>query len=107
MKVLKPRLFDMRMKETEAKLAQLGGEADIFGRIRNYVMQPYQMVKDLRTREQTGYISRVLDGDIDQFIKAYLMKKAGTLSAAVDDIEDWKTGRLKIDELAIAIVDCS
>jgi peptide chain release factor 2 len=89
MKVLKSRLFDMRMKEQEAKLAQLGGEKrDIaFGsQIRNYVMQPYQLVKDLRTKEQTGDINRVLDGDIDQFIKAYLMKKAaGTLSAAVDD----------------------
>jgi peptide chain release factor 2 len=92
MKVLKSRLFDLRMRETEAKLAQLGGEKrDIaFGsQIRNYVMQPYQMVKDLRTREQTGDINRVLDGDIDQFIKAYLMKKAaGTLSTAVDDTED-------------------
>ncbi len=79
MKVLKSRLFDMRLKETEARLAQLGGEKrDIaFGsQIRNYVMQPYQLVKDLRTKEQTGDINRVLDGDIDQFIKAYLMKKA-------------------------------
>src|SRR4029077_18296619 len=92
MKVLKSRLFDLKMKEQEAKLAQLGGEKrDIaFGsQIRNYVMQPYQMVKDLRTKEQTGDINRVLDGDIDPFIKAYLMKKAaGTLSAvAEDDVE--------------------
>src|SRR3954471_17048634 len=68
MKVLKSRLFDMKTKEQEAKLAQLGGEKrDIaFGsQIRNYVMQPYQMVKDLRTREQTGDVNRVLDGDID------------------------------------------
>jgi peptide chain release factor 2 len=89
MKVLKSRLFDMKMKEQEAKLAQLGGEKrDIaFGsQIRNYVLQPYQMVKDLRTKEQTGDVNRVLDGDIDPFIKAYLMKKAsGTLSAATDD----------------------
>jgi peptide chain release factor 2 len=93
MKVLKSRLFDMKTKEQEAKLAQLGGEKrDIaFGsQIRNYVMQPYQMVKDLRTREQTGDVNRVLDGDIDQFIKAYLMKKAaGALAApsAADDDE--------------------
>ena len=83
MKVLKSRLFDIRMKEQEAKLAQLGGEKrDIaFGsQIRNYVLQPYQLVKDLRTKEQTGDVNRVLDGDIDMFIKAYLMKKAaGTL----------------------------
>jgi peptide chain release factor 2 len=49
-------------------------------------MQPYQMVKDLRTREQTGDVNRVLDGDIDQFIKAYLMKKAaGALLVPTDD----------------------
>jgi peptide chain release factor 2 len=83
MKVLRARLYDIRMKEQEAKLAQLGGEKrDIaFGsQIRNYVLQPYQLVKDLRTKEQTGDVNRVLDGDIDMFIKAYLMKKAaGTL----------------------------
>ena len=92
MKVLKSRLFDMKMKEQEARLAQLGGEKrDIaFGsQIRNYVMQPYQMVKDLRTREQTGDVNRVLDGDIDQFIKAYLMKKAaGALLTPTDDDEE-------------------
>jgi peptide chain release factor 2 len=92
MKVLKSRLFDMKTKEQEARLAQLGGEKrDIaFGsQIRNYVMQPYQMVKDLRTREQTGDVNRVLDGDIDPFIKAYLMKKAaGALVAPAADDED-------------------
>ena len=92
MKVLKSRLFDIRMKEQEARLAQLGGEKrDIaFGsQIRNYVMQPYQMVKDLRTREQTGDVNRVLDGDIDGFIKAYLMKKAsGALSAVASEEEE-------------------
>jgi peptide chain release factor 2 len=89
MKVLKSRLFDMRMKEQEARLAQLGGEKrDIaFGsQIRSYVLHPYQMVKDHRTKEQVGDVNRVLDGDIDVFIKSYLMKKAaGALSAAVDD----------------------
>jgi peptide chain release factor 2 len=92
MKVLKARLFDIRVKEQEARLAQLGGEKrDIaFGsQIRNYVLQPYQLVKDLRTKEQTGDVNRVLDGDIDQFIKAYLMKKAAgalvTPTAADDE----------------------
>jgi peptide chain release factor 2 len=95
MKVLKARLFDLKQKEQEAKLAQLGGEKrDIaFGsQIRNYVLQPYQLVKDLRTKEQTSDVNRVLDGDIDDFIKAYLMKKAsGSLqlaSAGGADAED-------------------
>ena len=89
MKVLKSRLFDLKMKEQQAKLDQLGGEKkDIaFGsQIRSYVLQPYQMIKDHRTKEQVGDVNRVLDGDIDGFIKSYLMKKAtGTLSAVAED----------------------
>lgn len=92
MKVLKSRLYDLKTKEQEAKLAQLGGEKrDIaFGsQIRNYVLQPYQLVKDLRTKEQTGDVNRVLDGDIDPFIKAYLMKKAaGALATATEQDSD-------------------
>ena len=92
MKVLKSRLFDRKLKEQQAHLEQLGGEKkDIaFGsQIRNYVMQPYQLVKDLRTKEQTGDVNRVLDGDIDPFIKAYLMKKAaGALAAPTASDED-------------------
>jgi peptide chain release factor 2 len=91
MKVLKARLFDLRMKEQQAKLDQLGGEKkDIaFGhQIRSYVLHPYQMVKDHRTKYEVGDINRVLDGDLDEFIKAYLMAKAsGTLgqASAADD----------------------
>jgi peptide chain release factor 2 len=93
MKVLKARLFDLKMKEQAAKLEQLGGEKrDIaFGsQIRSYVLHPYQLVKDHRTKESMGDVNRVLDGDIDQFIKAFLMKKSsGTLgdSTADDDVE--------------------
>ena len=89
MKVLKSRLYDLRLKEQQAKLESISGEKkDIaFGsQIRSYVLHPYQMVKDHRTKEQVGDINRVLDGDLDPFIKAYLMKKAsGTLSAAAPD----------------------
>ncbi|MEO7190632.1 MAG: peptide chain release factor 2 [Vicinamibacterales bacterium] len=89
MKVLKARLYDMRLKEQQAKLEQLGGEKkDIaFGnQIRSYVLHPYQMVKDHRTKLQVGDITRVLDGDLDEFIKAYLMKRAlGKLETATAD----------------------
>ena len=85
MKVLKSRLYDLKMKEQAAKLEQLGGEKkDIaFGsQIRSYVLHPYQMAKDHRTKEEIGNVDRVLDGDIDPFIKTYLMRKAsGTLGA--------------------------
>jgi peptide chain release factor 2 len=91
MKVLKARLYDLKMKEQQARLDQLGGEKkDIaFGsQIRSYVLHPYQMVKDHRTKEQVGDINRVLDGDIDGFIKSFLMKRAsGTLEAAGDGEE--------------------
>ena len=91
MKVLKARLYDLRIKEQQARLEQISGEKkDIaFGsQIRSYVLHPYQMVKDHRTKEQVGDVDRVLvEGDLDGFIKSYLMKKAsGTLAtAAVDE----------------------
>jgi len=89
MKVLKSRLYDLKLKEQQAKLDQLGGEKkDIaFGsQIRSYVLHPYQMVKDHRTKFQVGDVNRILDGDLDEFIKAYLLKKAmGKLEDTVDD----------------------
>jgi len=89
MKVLKARLYDLRIKEQQARLEQLGGEKkDIaFGsQIRSYVLQPYQMVKDHRTKVQVGDVERVLDGDLDGFIKTYLMRKAaGTLGQPTAD----------------------
>jgi len=89
MKVLRSRLFDLKMKEQQAKLEQLGGEKkDIaFGsQIRSYVLHPYQMVKDHRTKEEAGDVNRILDGDIDVFIKTYLMRKAsGSLAPPTED----------------------
>ena len=83
MKVLKARLYDLKQKENQAKLDQIGGAKQqiAFGsQIRSYVLHPYQLVKDHRTKEQVGDINRVLDGDIDGFIKTYLMKRSsGTL----------------------------
>jgi peptide chain release factor 2 len=92
MKVLKARLFDLKTKEQAAKLEQIGGEKrDIaFGsQIRSYVLQPYQMIKDHRTKVEVGDVNRELDGDLDGFIKTYLMQKAsgtlGTPAAAGDE----------------------
>jgi peptide chain release factor 2 len=89
MKVLKARLYDLRLKEQQARLDQLGGiKKDIaFGsQIRSYVLHPYQLVKDHRTKEQMGDVNRVLDGDIDGFIKTFLMQKSsGTLGQQVPD----------------------
>ena len=85
MHVLKARLYDMKVKEQQAKLQQItGAKKDIgFGsQIRSYVLQPYQMIKDHRTKLEVGDVNRVLEGDLDPFIKTYLMQKAsGTLGA--------------------------
>jgi peptide chain release factor 2 len=89
MHVLKARLYDLKQKEQLANLEKIGGiKRDIaFGsQIRSYVLHPYQLVKDHRTKEQIGDVNRVLDGDIDPFIKAYLMMKSnGTLAQTPDD----------------------
>ncbi len=90
MKVLRSRLYDMKLKEQQAELDRLGGEKKeiAFGsQIRSYVLHPYQMVKDHRTKYQEGDVTNVLDGDIDSFIKTYLMaKSSGTLGVpTVDD----------------------
>ena len=80
MKVLKARLYDLKQKEQQDRLEEIGGEKKAIGfgsQIRSYVLHPYQMVKDLRTKVETGAVDRVLDGDFDPFIKAYLIQKAG------------------------------
>ncbi|HUL73989.1 MAG TPA: peptide chain release factor 2 [Vicinamibacterales bacterium] len=92
MKVLKARLYDLKQKEQQAKLDELGGEKKgiAFGsQIRSYVLQPYQMIKDHRTKFQVGDVNRVLDGDLDDFIKAFLMKKAmGKLETVAPSDDD-------------------
>jgi peptide chain release factor 2 len=81
MKVLKSRLYEVRKKEQEEKLGKLLSEKkDIAwgSQIRSYVFQPYQLVKDHRTATETGNVNAVMDGDIDQFIEAYLIVSSGT-----------------------------
>lgn len=89
MRVLRARLYDMRLKEQQARLDQIGGtKKDIaFGsQIRSYVLHPYRLIKDHRTKMEVGDVDRVLDGDLDGLIKTYLMKKsAGTLGQAEPD----------------------
>lgn len=75
MKVLKARLYELELQRREEELAKLKGpKKDISwgNQIRSYVLQPYRMVKDLRTGHEVGNADRVLDGDIDDFIEAFL-----------------------------------
>jgi len=81
MKVLRARLYEREEeKRAEARAVQHGEKQDnAWGsQIRSYVLQPYQMVKDLRTGVDTGNVSAVLDGDLDLFIDAYLRQPKGT-----------------------------
>ena len=78
MKVLRSRLFDVQRQAQQDRLAEIGGEKKeiAFGsQIRSYVLHPYRMVKDHRTRVEIGDVDRVLDGDLDRFIKSYLLRK--------------------------------
>jgi peptide chain release factor 2 len=75
MKVLKARLFQRQQQESAAQLDQIGGQvmpAEFGSQIRNYVLQPYTLVKDVRTGLEVGNTQSVLDGDIDPFIEAWL-----------------------------------
>ena len=80
MKYLRSRLYEMKLREQSEKLQEINKtKKDIAwgSQIRSYVLHPYKMVKDHRTNIETGNVTRVLDGDIDDFIKAYLMHYGG------------------------------
>ena len=75
MQMLKAKLYLLKEQENAEKAAGIRGEVTEIGwgnQIRSYVMQPYTMVKDHRTSEETGNVDAVLDGEIDPFINAYL-----------------------------------
>jgi peptide chain release factor 2 len=89
--MLRAKLYEAELKKREAKAAaDQAAKTDIgWGhQIRSYVLQPYQMVKDLRTSVATSNTGAVLDGDIDQFMEAALAQKAfGTEAKEVEDVE--------------------
>ena len=75
LRVLKSRLYQLEIEEQEKKIAQIKGvqSANEWGsQIRSYVMHPYSLVKDVRTGYETSQVQSVLDGDLDEFIFAYL-----------------------------------
>jgi peptide chain release factor 2 len=80
LKLLAAKLRRLEEEKRDAELAKLYGERGEIAwgnQIRSYVLQPYQMVKDHRSDEQTGDVNAVLDGDIDRFIMAYLRSRLG------------------------------
>jgi len=84
LKVLRGKLFAMEQQKFRDKVEGLTGEKkgiEWGSQIRSYVLQPYQMVKDTRTRIEIGAVNRVLDGDIDIFMEGYLLKESGERTA--------------------------
>ena len=79
MRILKSRLVELQEEQREAELAKERGAAQDIGfgsQIRSYVLQPYQLVKDLRTGYEVGNAQGVLDGNLDGFVREYLLAKA-------------------------------
>ncbi len=91
MQMLKAKLYMLKKEENADKLSDIRGNVTEIGwgnQIRSYVMQPYKMVKDLRTGEETGNVDAVMDGAIDPFINAYLKwKSVGGSVAVTQDLE--------------------
>ena len=85
MRLLRSRLAELAEEQREEELARERGVAQNTGfgsQIRSYVLHPYQLVKDLRTSHETGNTQAVLDGDIDDFIRSYLLAQAAGKAAA-------------------------
>src|SRR6202158_757170 len=85
MRLLKSRLVEMDLEKREGEMAVLRGDhidASFGTQIRSYVLHPYTMVKDLRTEHETSDVSGVLDGDLDEFVEAYLAWSVGRAEAA-------------------------
>jgi peptide chain release factor 2 len=79
MALLRSRLVQLELERREEEAARARGETRTIGfgsQIRSYVLHPYSMVKDLRTDHEVGNVQRVLDGDIDDFIRAELERRA-------------------------------
>ena len=93
MKMLRSRLYDLELQKRQAHTDKLDeSKLDIsFGsQIRSYVMQPYRLIKDHRTKFEVGDVDRVMDGELDPFIRSYLMAKKtkGKLDVHPDDDGD-------------------
>jgi peptide chain release factor 2 len=93
MKMLRSRLYDQEIQKRQAatdKLDETKRDISFGSQIRSYVMQPYRMIKDHRTKFEVGDVDRVLDGDLDPFIRSYLMAKKtkGQLEVAPEEDGD-------------------
>lgn len=92
MKMMRSKLYEYELDKKKAisrKLEDSKLEINFGSQIRSYVLQPYRMVKDLRTRVEVGDVDRVLDGDLEPFIRGYLkLRREGGIPAAMVGAED-------------------
>ncbi len=92
MKMLKAMLYEKELEKRQAEVDKANAEKKAIAwgsQIRNYVLQPYQLIKDVRTGVQSSDVQRVLDGDLQAYIEAYLMKASdGTLNLGADAAAD-------------------
>jgi len=80
LKILKSQLYELELRKQQDEQAKIEGEKKKIewgSQIRSYVLHPYKMVKDLRTNHETGNVQAVLDGDLNPFIKSFLMEFGG------------------------------
>jgi peptide chain release factor 2 len=80
LRILKSQLYELELRKQQEEKAKIEGEKKKIewgSQIRSYVLHPYKMVKDLRTDHETGNVQAVLDGDLNPFMKAFLMEFAG------------------------------
>ena len=91
MRILKSRLYDLELKKRQEKQAELEGQKrkiEWGSQIRSYVLHPYKLVKDLRTGYSTADTQGVLDGDLNEFMKTFLMQQgSGNFTPVADDDE--------------------
>ena len=91
LRILKSRLYDLELKKRQEKQAELEGQKKKIewgSQIRSYVLHPYKMVKDLRTGYSTADTQGVLDGDLNEFMRRFLMQEgSGTVSEPIEDID--------------------
>lgn len=91
LRILRSRLYDIELKKRQEKQAEIEGtkkKIEWGSQIRSYVLHPYKMVKDLRTGYSTADTQGVLDGDLNEFMKRYLMQEgSGGTTAPIEDID--------------------
>jgi peptide chain release factor 2 len=84
MSMLRSKLYEFELekkREATKKIEDSKLDIDFGSQIRSYVLQPYRMVKDHRTKQEVGDVDRVLDGDLQPFIRAYLLMRRGEKSS--------------------------